>query len=345
MVKYPQNIQGLKDWKPSEALNDDVLSYYDKLVKQGKIEEAIDFIASQYPLEIAYIVKQQTRNTLSKALEGPMTQREMAAFTREIGFTIGAAKEAIVEGVRYFSTNVIAKHVFETQGITKKSLKDAILKATIDQFETYIDGAMSGTQAEILADIRSMQRDWIIRNQNIRKMKDVDDLLYGSEKEFKKFLRKKYPRLFKAMEEGAILKSRPWEDKNGNIKNRYYDLEEYTDFSVRATVLNIDRNSAEVSAQMRRHRVVEYYLRDNRPIKTEERPVCQHILDKKVHGKSLLALDDEAAGILGIMTIHRAKTEGAMFIHCRHSIKPVSKAFNEQVNKVIYLKKSQRGAA
>lgn len=326
------------------ALNDDVLDYYEKLVKKGKIEEAIEFISAQYPLEIAYIVRQQTRKSLTQALEGPMNQREMAAWTREVGFTFGAAKDAIVDGVRYFSTNVIAKHVFDTRGINSKTLQNAILKATIDQFETYIDGAMTGTQTEILADIRSMQKDWIIRNQNIRKMNDVDDLLYGSEREFKKYLRDRYPRLFRAMEEGKILRSRPWEDKNGKIKHKYYDLEEYTDFSVRATVLNIDRNSAEVSAQLRRHRVVEYYLRDKRPLATEERPVCQHILDKKVHGKSLLALDDDAANALGIMTIHRAKTEGAMFIHCRHSIRPVSKAFNEQVNKVIYLAKS-KGAA
>jgi hypothetical protein len=254
------------------------------------------------------------------------------------------SRDAIIEGTRLFTTSVIAESFFASAGITQASLQTKILNACLGQFDSYIEGAMANTQAGILADIRGIQREWIARNVNLRNAGSIDDLLYKSEADFRAMLKRKYPNLYRAFEDGEILRSRTYMDKNGNPKFKSYTLEEYTDFSVRATVLNVDRNSVEIAAHSGNHKVVQLYLRDNRPVKTEEREVCKRVLNKSVHGKyGLLALTAEAGAALGILTVDQARELGCMYIHCRHSIKQIGDEFNAEIEKIIALNEAAGG--
>lgn len=332
-----------EDWRPSKYITDEVLEHYQYLIEKGKIDDAVEWIASFYPQKIAYIVMQTTKKILMEGIESELTAAEMTKVTADLGMLFRYSSSAITEGVRLFTTEVIADYYFKNAGLTNKKLQQKVLDACLGQFKSYVNGTMANTLEVLLADVRAIQLEWIKRNINIRNSKSVDDLLYKSEAEFRKMLKTKYPNLFDAIEKGEILKSRSYITKAGDIKHKSYTLEEYTDFSVRATILNIDRNSTEMAVHERNHKVVEFYLRDTRPVKTEEREVCKHILAKKVHGKSLLALTDEAANALGIMTIERARSEGAMYIHCRHSIKPVDDEFNDQIEKIIALNESVDG--
>lgn len=314
-------------------MSDEYFKYKQYLLKQGKFEEAIRLTMSFYPKAVAHEVEQWMRRLLDEYWRRPASQQEMQDLSRGLGIFFDRAQNSIITGVRRFSTDVIAKYCFKMHGITRAELQKAILDGTVNQFESYIKGAMANTPATVLQSIREIQREWILRNQKIRFSRDMDAILYRGEDEFKQMLKRKYRPLFDQIEKGQILKSRTMGD--GNVRS--FTLSEYVDMSVRATVMNVDRNSAEIAANFYGDRVVEYYLRDTRPVKTEEREVCANILGRRIKGKALLALDEDTARVLGIMTIDHAKREGAMFIHCRHSIRRIDAATRNEINKALHL--------
>jgi hypothetical protein len=322
-----------KDWHPQEYLTDDIIAMYKWYIAKGQIDKAITYIADYYPKKIAYLIYQERKAALELAAQRELTIAEMNAMGSRISLVTSATKDAITSGVRHFTTNVIAGYFFQMNDITDKTVQKSILNATLGQFESYVNGAMSQTPVNIMNSVRDMQKNWIIRNQQLNNLDNIDELLNVSETEFKAMLKKRYPEYFQDIEDGRILKSRLFGKNLDRINS--YTLEEYTGFSVRATILNIDRNSAEISASSKGHSVVEYYLRDKRPIKTVEREVCQHILGIKIKGLSLLALTSEASDALGIKTLSNARELGAMYIHCRHSIRPVSQEFDDEIFKVV----------
>lgn len=329
----------IKNWKPQDWLTPAYFKRLRQLLREGKWDEAIRFKLMHYPREMAEFVENNTRRLIEEAWKGNLVkQADLNDATMALNILITRGQNGIINPVRRVTTEVIAEHVFKLNRLNKKSLQNAVLRATVDQFESYVKGAMSGTQPHILAMIRNCQKEWILRNQGLRfrEGRDVANTLYAAEAEFKEMLLKKYPELRKAMEKGQILRSRPYGPNLNEYK--HFTLSDYTDMSVRATVLNVDRNAAEVAANFHGDRVVGYHLRDHRPIKTDEREICEDILRKKIKGHSLLALDDEAATLLGIYTVQDAKRKGAMFIHCRHSIYRLNKADLGEIHKLLYIK-------
>jgi hypothetical protein len=141
-------------------------------------------------------------------------------------------------------------------------------------------------------------------------------------------LREKYPSVYKAALEGNIVATTRFIGDR-EIK-RHYKLNDYADMATRTTLLNVDRVGNEIIARVNEEPVVEYYLYDSRKVK-KERQICQDILDRKINGLSLLALSDEVAQKLKIMTVDEARSTSdyAMGPYCRHTIRRVSREFIE----------------
>ena len=102
---------------------------------------------------------------------------------------------------------------------------------------------MSLTDKTILNDIRTIQREVIQNALKTRKLKDIPNLteyIVKARKEFKDKILKKYPGIRKKLEEGKILKSKPWRDRAGNIRNMNYTLDTYTGFSIDNTIMNLE---------------------------------------------------------------------------------------------------------
>jgi hypothetical protein len=133
------------------------------------------------------------------------------------------------------------------------------------------------------------------------------------------------------MKNGNILISRKFGPEGESV--RHYKVDYYTDMATRATLLNVDRNSNEIMARVNGERVVEYYLSDPRSV-IKEREICIEILNNLVEGISILALDEEAASILGCMTVEEAQNtpDFAMGIYCRHGLRRLSEDYLAMIN-------------
>ena len=137
---------------------------------------------------------------------------------------------------------------------------------------------MSSTEQNVLSYVRKLQREMIKNNLNIEKLKKMDvldEVILAEKKGFKNNMIKKFPELEKMLDEGKVLKSKPWVDKGGSVRYRTYTLDEYNEFATRQTIMNMDRTCAQEDALQNEERVVEFYLRDNRTLKTRPFPECQ----------------------------------------------------------------------
>jgi len=317
--------------KPSEIFTDEMLARYKKYLDAGDIDGAVNLFKSSLSMAEFKQFERTARRFYQQALDREMRAAEIQALSTELTMATNSLARTVSTQMRSFTTNVIGDYYFKATGLSNARQQSAIVESALAQFEYYTNGALSNTPAHILNDIRQIQKDWIFHNYDIRNMSNVDGQLDRTEKQFRQMLRKKYKTIYQDIEDGKIIKSR------GTKNIRAFTLDEYVEVSVRPTILNVDRNTVEMSAHLEDLPVVEYYLRDTRHLKTEERDVCAEILKKKVHGKSLLALTAETARQLGIMTLQAAKDKGAMFIHCRHSIRKPDAEYIEQLKKVIFV--------
>lgn len=291
------------------------LERYTKLIEQGKQDEAIDEFIAKYvnPYVESYQITLQ--DYISQAEKGQLSTEDQNKLEESIGILTVAISTLLTSNFNSF-IDVLAPSVFEDNDIVSAKLKKAILEQTLGQFEQLTQGAMLETQTNVLNYVRTLQKEMIIENQLIASQGFVDQALMNEIERFKDSLRAKYPDLYKALDNGQILKSKL--DADGNYIN--YKLDKYSEMSIRTTLLNVDRTAVEVTATIEGAEVVEYYKRDNRTVK-EPRIICINILGNKTQGKSLLALTPEAAQKYGIMTLAEARGQGAMGPHCRHSIK------------------------
>ncbi len=325
----------MKKFKFSNYIDQEFLRYYESLLRRGKIEEAIQAYNKRIPYEVSYIYTKTIQDLFQWAVDREIPRQEIAGVSVKLGLYTRQARDVLVNSMRSFTTSVTSKAFYQMHGLSDAKLQKAILDTCLEQFAVYTDGAMSQTPSYVLNHIRQIQTEWIIRNQAIAKNYRVGELLEASEAEFKDRLQKKFPHIFKDIKDGKILKSRLYgKDLDRAVS---YTLEEYNEMATRATILNIDRNTCEMAAQVSSEKVVEYFVRDDRKIVTQERQVCLDLMKKKIAGKSLLALDDETGARLKIRTLTQAKQEGAMFLHCQHSIRRLSAEFLEELDKVLFL--------
>jgi len=314
------------------AVSDKDLAIYRNMIEAGEEEEAIDQFVDKYMNSVSELYTATTQESLKKAESGEMKQEEKGKLIRNVVLSTGAASLLLKNNFGKFIKKSYAPTIFKEQGITsiktKIKTKNAILDATLSEFDTLTTGAMNETQQFVLTNVRQMQRNMIIGNQRLTGVKNLDREVWL----FKKRLKQSMPDYYKALEKGAVLKSRTM--ANGKVVR--YKLENYVDMSTRTTLLNVERVATEVRAGINGDNIVEYYLRDNRTLKTGiEREICKTILASSYLGKSVLALDEITGAKLGIMTIDAAKGQGAMGPYCRHSIRSVSRNYLIKVSKLL----------
>jgi hypothetical protein len=155
----------------------------------------------------------------------------------------------------------------------------------------------------------------------------LDEKVAQFKAQFEQRLRKMNPDYYKMAEEGQLIVYR-----DGSM----HRLDEYADMSIRTTVLNVDRTSVETRSIIDGRRVVEFYMRDPRPVESE-RAICKSVMGLSINGKHLVALDSSAAGILGIPTLDHIKAEGSFGPHCRHSIRALDAAYYAWLEKALFI--------
>jgi len=322
VLKNPLKLFG--DYKVSEK---DLL-YYKKLIDQGDDEQAVDEFLAKYVDPYVEDYQQTLQVYIKQSSQGQLPEADKSGMERSIALLTVGITALLLQNFNDFSSRVISPPVFDQNKIVTKKLKDAILAETISQFEELTRNTMLETQTNVLSYIRTLQKEMIIENQKIVSLGLKEDALASEIAKFKANLRTKFPNLYKAMENGQILKSSI--QKNGQVRN--FQLSSFVKESVRTTLLNIERTAVEVDADLSGDQVVEYRQLDTRTVK-QPREICIHILGNKINGKSLLALNNETANRLGIMTLATAKSEGAMGPHCRHGVLRVSEGFMKFISK------------
>jgi hypothetical protein len=257
----------------------------------------------------------------------------------ENGFIVSSTvyEKTIKENYRIIAAMIARKGV-ELVGGNKLLGKDLADKL-IDEFNYRITGAMANTRSDVLKYVRTLQREMIIRNKQLLLASEsgvLESVIEAEKAMFKENMLKKYPRLEKMLKEGKILKSRSWINKQGEERFRNYTLDEYTEMATSETLLNVDRDAVEYVATAYNETVVEFYLRDNRDVEVPN-PPCEHIINLKTFGKSLLATSEYAAKALKLWSIDRAKAEHSLEIsrHCRHSIRRAPEEILEKCRKLI----------
>lgn len=303
-------------------IHQDEITYYQDLLELDEDQDAIDEFVEVFIISVALVYQRRMRLYLGQALEQELSLVALNKLLTKVSTaTIKATTELLKNFERFLL--VYADWTFNKFGIDAPKLKRAILQATLEQFKVLTEGAMMRTNQQVLSNIRMMQKEIIVSNQKFRRLKYTGKRLDLEVANFRRGLRKLHPEYFQAMEDGKVLAY-----SNG----RRVTLNQYADMSVRATLLNVDRTAVEVDAEIRGVEVLEYYLRDRRTLKTgNERKICKDVLSRKIGGKSLVAMNEQAANKFGIMTLQEAKSQGAMGVWCRHSVRAVSKNFMKKL--------------
>jgi hypothetical protein len=324
-------------FNPSEVFTDEMVSMMRYYLAKGEVERAIRLFRDVIPDGHFQAFARDVRRGYAASLEREMTEREIAAVSTRLSLSTRTLAQSINSTMRVFSTRVL-EGMYTGANWLPSDQWIAIREAAMAQFESYTHGALSNTPTEVLSEIRSIQREWIRRNAGSTEAL-ANKTLDEAEREFRARLRKQFKGAYQAIEDGKVIRSRTVRGADGKPTCYSFTMDEYLDVSVRPTILNIDRVANETAAHIHGEAVMEYYVRDTRGAH-EEREVCKEILAKSIHGRHLLALTAEAGRALGIMTIQRAKERGAMFIHCRHSVRRLPRAYLDQLTKALFVKGS-----
>lgn len=313
-IKDPETLFG--EYQVSEF----DLARYRKLIADGLYEEAVDDFAKKYMVDYAELYNATMVDYLRQAQEGQLSKDDSSALLLSIAALSAATQTVLNKNFQSF-VQTLAPEVFSDLGIKSPDVKAIILKTTLQRFQELTASAMTETSNNVLSQIRAMQTAMIVENQKISALDIVGQLLKSEVSGFKSGLRKRFPEYYEAMEMGNILKSRRFGPQGQRVIR--YTLSDYAEMATRTTLLNVDRIAVEVSAGVAGDKVVQYYLRDHRELKSgKEREICKELLS----GSGLLALDQETADALGIPTIDEARAQGAMGPYCRHSIRTARQA-------------------
>lgn len=250
----------------------------------------------------------------------------------------------LIKNFNDFMKKSYSDNVFAQNNISKAKVQNIINKSTLSNFEALTDKTMTSTQADVLKNIRTMQKEYVLFNQRNLGKKVLDTEVTA----FKAMLKKKYPEYYK-MKQGKLMSTKMF---GTPPKSKHYNLNYYIDMSVRTTLLNVDRTAVQTGVLLKEQKktlnknrvavnLIEYALIDNRTLKTgKQREICQKILGDKRYGVPLLALDQKTADLLGIMTVDEAMStpDYAMGVWCRHGGKPLSTTMRKKMENILKIK-------
>ena len=324
-------------------ISDKDLALYKDIIAKAtsfeEIESVINHFMANYVTPMNMNYNNLIQDTLNISLSTKLTEKELYSLNNTFVYSSTNYQQVLQNNFAIIAELTVDKNLGLIGGDEKliKSMTDDL----IAQFNLRIEGAMANTRSDVLGYVRKLQREMIIRNNMLSTMQQhgvAEGIIEQEKALFKKNMLKRYPQLKKQLEDGKILRSRTYYDKNGNARFKSYTLDDYAEMSVSETLKNADRDAVEYVAETYAEPAVEFYLRDNRHVETPN-TACEYITSKTVFGKHLLATNNHAANVLGIWTIDRAKAENSLNIsfHCRHSIRRLDADTLNKINKMITL--------
>lgn len=328
-------------WREKYKITKKDKIYIQNLLSEKRYEEAIDFyidkylkrMNKEYTAVLRYNMLPATQHILGRSdlntIDRNVTDSTQA-YTSTSGTIMGFIVRTYLQDKAY--DYLFKKKEEDQPPILPKDVIGIMRDKAEKEFRRYTADALARTREDVLTDVRRIQLD-IVRQERVWDKLIEDKKEFNAESEIRKFkqeMKVKYESYLKKMN-GKIIESREFTKADGTVVTRHYDLDYYSDMSVRTTMLNMDRTAEETIAMLDDDDVVEYYKRDSRTIKHDPREICQTILKTKIKGKSLLALNQKAATRLQIMTVAEAKSLDAMGVNCRHSVKRVSRAFLKSI--------------
>ena len=319
---------------------------YFHLLSSATTMEEVDRVISSFMQKYVNKSNQQMYNLILDTLNISLSKELTASQTSQLQTTFilsSRVYEDVLKTNFAMIVNLIIPSVTDMVG-GDKFIKEQLVNQLIESFDNRIQGAMAMTRADVLENVRVLQREMIIRNQQYLAMKKngvLDSIIDEEKLKFKSDMLKKYPKLEKMLKEGKILRSRSWKDKNGNETFRSYTLDDYTEMSVSETLKNVDRDAVEIVAKYQGDPVVEFYLADHRAVE-EANPSCEYIMSQKLYGVSLLATTDYYSKLFSIWSIDKAKSEHSLEIsrHCRHSIRRAPAHIINKLQKLIAIQQT-----
>lgn len=335
-------VSAVKLFKEYEISEEDLVFYLD-LIEQGEVQQALDIFIDKYFVEPSYAYSIAMGRYLEHYEKGEIKQAQKRKIEKSVALLSFALVLMLKDNFKQLIDKIVGPRTFDLRSIKNAKVKQTIIDATLGQFNEQIDRTLIGTQARVLTELRKMQKNMVMFNE---RTKGFSEERFKQEVSlFLSRIKKDFPE-YQKMKEGKIIASNPIGLER---RVRYYRLESYAEGSVRATLLNIDRNAVQIyvlnkEAERAKKKgrvavnVVKYALVDDRPLKTGvQREICQSILSDKRYGHPILALDQQTADILGIMTVDEAMStpDYAMAEHCRHGLLPISVNMRKKLEKVI----------
>jgi hypothetical protein len=298
------------------------------MVESGFENEALDLILEEYLVPAALKYDNVMRSYLSQADAGPMRIKDHDALLRNISLLTLGLTAYLNSNFSKFSGQAYVNNALAKADIVDSALSKTLRNEVNSEFEKVIGSTFSQTQNALLGSIRTLQREMISENLLLKNSGITGEALNNEIMRFKESLKIKYPQLYRTINQGNLIEISRFD---GEIqKLRHYKIDYYIDLTVRTSLLNADRNANLIAATIDGDAVMEYLLIDDRKV-VKDREICQHILDTKTNGLAVLALTQEYATKLGIMTVDEARNtpDFAMGIYCRHGLKRCSKEYLE----------------
>jgi len=308
---------------------------YVKLAESGKLNAAVELFISKYILTIADRYAAFVSKQMARAENYFLPLKDWDDISISItSYTTGFYK-SYTSLFGQFIKDVFTDKVFKLFGITSPFVRKTVKAETIKQFKELTRGALSQTNRTVKKTIRALQTNMIKNLKAIEKLKSVEGITQKEITKFQKDLEKKLIKknidFYNMKDNGQLIKY-----SNG----RLMPLNAYSKMATRTTILNVERKAVEINDKMKKRRMSGYVLRDLRSADTE-RDICKHVLSKKFYGISLLAHDQAAADIFGVMTIEGARGSGAMGPNCRHSIVSLDETAYGRIDNILYFSENQ----
>lgn len=315
-------------------INDEDISEMVELFNRDEDQDALDVFMQRFIMNPSESYSDVMRYYLGAIDSGAMSKSNQNSLITSVGLLTAGLAMLLSKNFKIYARDIYSNFVNEKIGLKNRETQSAIISEVISDYEQLISGTLAQTQAFIVNAIRTVQREIIAENLYISKQRLTGSALSFEVERFKISLKQKYPNVYKAIENGNLIVTRSFKD--GKEVIRHYKLDYYADLATRTTLLNVDRISNEVHAKTNGDRVIGYELGDPRNVK-KDREICQEILSKKILGRSILALDENAATVLGIMTVDQARStpDYAMGPYCRHILVKLDEGYLNQVDALL----------
>ncbi|MCP4648808.1 MAG: hypothetical protein GY853_01830 [PVC group bacterium] len=309
----------------------DILS---SMIEEGRPQDAVDYFISQNILPPGIKYQEALSKYLDYSSMGILKEKEKKRVLRNTALLTLGLSSLLYTNYNTFIKKVYADHVFKKAALTAGGAKRVVKDEILGGMEQIVDGTFTQTQFFITNSIKTLQKEMLTANIRLNKIGLKGEAVSYLIEEFKADLKNRYPHIFKAIKDGNVLVTSKYGQDGYRVK--HFKVDNYLDSIISKSILDLDRTANVVSATIAGEKVLEFYLANTRKVK-KDREICQEIIAKKINGVSVLALDEDTAGKLGIMTV--AEAEGtpdfAFSYNCRHGLKRLDRGYLQGINKIL----------